>query len=230
MQDFFDISDLIVDSNNQYIVANKPAGMPCVPDKSEDKNLKNLLESYSKHDLHIINRIDRPVSGLTLFAKSVNGTRTLTEQTKAKTIKKSYLAVVEGKPKAPAGELTDYLVKSKANKSIVSDDKDKNAKPATLSFETLVSLDNYTILKIELSTGRFHQIRSQLANYGCPIKGDVKYGARRKNKDRSIYLHAFELSFEHPVTGDRKTFSVLPNQEDSLWKLLPKSDDVATNS
>ena len=223
MQDFFEISDLIVDNNNQYIVALKLAGMPCVPDKSEDKNLKNLLESYAKHDLYIINRIDRPVSGLALFANNASAANHLTDQIKEKKIKKFYLAIVEGKPKAESGELTDYLIKTQANKSVVGKKGDKDAKEAILKFETVLTLDNYTILKIELVTGRFHQIRSQLANYGCPIKGDVKYGARRKNKDRSIYLHAYELSFRHPVSQDFKRYKVPPNPKDSLWKLVPKN-------
>lgn len=223
MNDFFEISDLIVDNNNQYIVANKLPGMPCVPDKSEDKNLKNLLEAYSKHDLHIITRTDRPVSGLTLFAKSQNAAKNLTEQIQTKKIKKSYLAIVEGKPTAETGELTDYLFKSGAHKSIVVKEGDKDAKKAILKYETVLALDNYTILKIELITGRFHQIRSQLANAGFPIKGDVKYGARRKNKDRSIYLHAYELTFPHPVTGYVNKYKAVPDKNDSLWKLVPKS-------
>ena len=223
MNDFFEISDLIVDNNNQYIVANKISGMPCIPDKSEDKNLKNLLEAYSKHDLHIITRTDRPVSGLTLFAKNQNSAKTLTEQIQSKKIDKSYLAIVEGKLDKAKGELTDYLLKSKAYKSIVVKEGDKDAKKAILKYETLVELDNYTILKVELVTGRFHQIRSQLANAGFPIKGDIKYGARRKNKDRSIYLHAYELSFPHPVTGQVNKYKIAPNKNDSLWKLVPKS-------
>ncbi len=223
MQDFFEISDLIVDSNNQYIVALKLAGMPCVPDKSEDKNLKNLLESYAKHDLFVINRVDRPVSGLTLFANNVSAANHLTEQIKEKKIRKYYLAIVEGKPKTESGELTDYLIKTQANKSVIGKKGDKEAKEATLSFETVVALDNYTILKVELITGRFHQIRCQLANFGCPIKGDVKYGARRKNKDRSIYLHAYELSFRHPISLDFKRYKVAPNPNDTLWKLVPKN-------
>jgi 23S rRNA pseudouridine1911/1915/1917 synthase len=223
MQDFFEISDLIVDNNNQYIVALKLAGMPCVLDKSGDKNLKNLLESYAKHDLHIINRLDRPVSGLALFAKNTTAANFFTQQIKENKVRKFYLAIVEGKPKTESGELTDFLIKSTANKSVIGKQGDKDAKVATLKFETVVTLDNYTILKVELVTGRFHQIRSQLANYGCPIKGDVKYGARRKNKDRSIYLHAYELSFRHPVSLDFNRYKVAPNPNDSLWKMVPKN-------
>lgn len=222
MLDFFEISDLIVENNNQYIVANKLAGMPCVPDKSEDKNLKNLLESYAKHDLHVITRIDRPVSGLNIFAKNQNAARILTEQIQEKKIRKSYLAIIEGKPKSESAELKDYILKTSANKAVIVKKGDKEAKEAILKYDTILSLDNYTIIKVELVTGRFHQIRCQLANMGCPIKGDVKYGARRKNKDRSIYLHSYEISFLHPVTNDYRYYMRLPDQEDSLWKLIPK--------
>lgn len=212
------ISDFILDHNNQYIVAAKPGGMPSVPDQSGDSNLKNMLEAYSKHDLHIITRTDRPVSGLSLFAKSQNAARDLSEQIKQNKISKSYLAIVENTPSEEQGELIHYLFKGKNNKSIVVDKDYKTAKKSILTYSIIAKLDNYTVLKIELKTGRFHQIRSQLAHIGCPIKGDVKYGARRKNKDRSIYLHAYELAFDHPVTKERKVYKVMPDMTDSLWK------------
>ena len=219
MTDKNQISDFILDHNNQYIVAAKPGGMPSVPDQSGDANLKNLLEAYSKHDLHIITRTDRPVSGLSLFAKSQNAAKDLSNQLKENKISKSYLAIVENTPKEASGELVHYLFKGKNNKSIVVDKDHKTAKKSILTYNTIAKLDNYTVLKIELKTGRFHQIRSQLAHIGCPIKGDVKYGARRKNKDRSIYLHAYELSFNHPVTKERKTYTVMPDPTDNLWKV-----------
>jgi len=220
MQNFTEISDFIVEQNNQFIVANKPCGMPSVPDKSGDKNLKNLLEAYTKRDLHIITRIDRPVSGLCVFAKNTNAAKTLTEQIQASKISKSYLAIVEGALTTDSGTLNDFLMKHKSNKSIVVEEGSKNAKKATLKYVVQKKLDNYTILEVEILTGRFHQIRSQLANLGHPIKGDVKYGARRKNKDRSIYLHAYDLSFYHPVTEEKVSFKLAPNPDDSLWKLV----------
>ena len=212
------ISDLILDHNNQFIVAVKPGGMSSAPDQTGHANLKNMLEAYSKHDLHIITRTDRPVSGLSLFAKSQNAARDLSNQIKENKISKSYLAIVENAPKEESGELVHYLFKGRSNKSIIVDESHKSAKKSILTYSTIAKLDNYTVLKIELKTGRFHQIRSQLAHIGCPIKGDVKYGARRKNKDRSIYLHAYELSFDHPVTKERKAYSVMPDVTDSLWK------------
>lgn len=213
------ISDFILDHNNQYIVAAKPGGMPSVPDQTGDSNLKNMLEAYSKHDLHIITRTDRPVSGLSLFAKSQNAARDLSEQIKANKISKSYLAIVEKSPGEEKGELVHYLMKGRNNKSIVVDEGHKAAKKSILTYTIVTRLDNYTVLQVELKTGRFHQIRSQLAHIGCPIKGDVKYGARRKNKDRSIYLHAYELSFDHPVTKERKEYRVMPDMTDTLWKV-----------
>ncbi len=219
MTNKYQISDFILDHNNQYIVAAKPGGMPSVPDQSGDSNLKNMLEAYSKHDLHIITRTDRPVSGLSLFAKSQNAARNLSEQIKQNKVTKSYLAIVEKSPEKEKGELVHYLLKGRNNKSIVVDKDHKDAKKSILTYSIVTRLDNYTVLQVELKTGRFHQIRSQLAHIGCPIKGDVKYGARRKNKDRSIYLHAYELSFDHPVTKERKMYKVMPNNSDTLWKV-----------
>lgn len=220
------ISDFILEHNNQYIVAAKPGGMPSVPDQTGDSNLKNMLEAYSKHDLHIITRTDRPVSGLSLFAKSQNAARDLSNQIKENKISKSYLAIVEKSPAEDSGELVHYLFKGRNNKSIVVDKDHKAAKKSVLTYSVVTELDNYTVLKVELKTGRFHQIRSQLAHIGCPIKGDVKYGARRKNKDRSINLHAFELSFDHPVTKERKSYKVLPDTTDTLWRVtIPHLED-----
>lgn len=218
MTDKNKISDFILDHNNQYIIAAKPGGMPSVPDQSGDANLKNMLEAYSKHDLHVITRTDRPVSGLSLFAKSQNAAKDLSEQLNENKISKSYLAIVENAPENEKGELVHFLMKGRNNKSIVVEENHKDAKKSLLSYSIVSRLDNYTVLKVELKTGRFHQIRSQLAHMGWPIKGDVKYGARRKNKDRSIYLHAFELSFDHPVTKERKSYKVMPDMTDSLWK------------
>lgn len=223
MSDQLQISDFIVDNNNQYIVASKPSGMPIVPDQSGDGNLKNILEAYTKHNLHIITRIDRPVSGLSLFAKSQNGAKALSDQLRQDNILKTYLAIVEKAPEKESGELLHFLFKGRNNKSIVVDEGHKAAKKSILTYSTVHKLDNYTVLKIELKTGRFHQIRSQLAHIGCPIKGDVKYGARRKNKDRSICLHAYQLAFNHPVTQERKTYQILPDTTDTLWKIVADS-------
>ena len=219
MENNLRISDFILDHNNQYIVAVKPAGMPSVPDQSGDPNLKNLLEAYSKHDLHIVTRIDRPVSGLALFAKSQNAAKSLSDQIKQNQVQKSYIAIVEKAPNPDKGELIHYLIKGRNNKALVVDSDHKDSKKSFLTYETLSNLDNYSILKIGLQTGRFHQIRCQLAHVDCPIKGDVKYGARRKNKDRSIHLHAFQLTFEHPVTKEQKTYTALPDSADTLWQI-----------
>ena len=213
------ISDFILDQNNQYIIAVKPSGMPVVPDKSGDNNLKNILEAYSKHDLHVITRIDRPVSGLCLFAKSKKSAQALTNQLMRQEISKSYIAIVEKVPEKEEGELVDFLVKSRNNKAIITSQDHKKAKKAVLSYSTISKLENYTILKIVLKSGRFHQIRCQLAHIGCPIKGDVKYGARRKNKDRSIHLHAYEMAFTHPISLEKQSYRILSKTEDPLWKI-----------
>ncbi|MEE9437702.1 MAG: RNA pseudouridine synthase [Saprospiraceae bacterium] len=220
MKDFLKISDLIIENNNQYIIANKPAGMPCVPDKTGDKNLKNYLEAYSKHDLYIITRIDRPISGITIYAKSAKAATAITNQLKNRTVKKIYWAIVEGKPNKSDGILEDYVIKTRSNKAVVVDKSHEEAKLANLEYKTLVTYDNYTGLEVGLITGRFHQIRVQMANNGCIIKGDVKYGARRKNNDRSIHLHSYSISFLHPVSEEQMSYAAIPSKEDSLWKIM----------
>ena len=213
------ISDLILDHNNQFIVAVKPSGMASAPDQTGHANLKNMLEAYSKHDLHIITRTDRPVSGLSLFAKSQNAARNLSNQIKENKISKSYLAIVEKAPKEESGELVHYLFKGRSNKSIVVEETHKAAKKSILTYSTVAKLDNYTVLKIELKTGRFHQIRSQCSFLGHPIKGDVKYGARRANKNRQIHLHSSSITFSQVDTGEVSYRAELPKNDD-LWALV----------
>ena len=217
------ISSFIIDHNNQYIVAHKPAGMPIVSDHSGDPDLKSLLQAYAKHDIHILTRIDRPVSGICLFAKSQNAARILSDQIRNGIVKKSYLAVVENPPNPESGTLTHFLKKGRNNKALIVDEETKDSKKSTLEYTSLVQLNNYTALEVKLLTGRFHQIRSQLAHIGSPIKGDVKYGARRKNKDRSIHLHAYKLQFEHPVTKQENLYQRMPNSEDTIWQVVQEN-------
>lgn len=218
MNKFEKISELIIENNNQFIIAVKIAGMPSVPDKTGDKNLKNLLESYLKHDLYVITRLDRPVSGIMLFAKSRNAALDLSVQLQKGNMTKKYIAIVEGQLKKE-GTITNDLIKIN-NKAHIAKPEQTESKKSILELKIIKHLDNYTIVGIELQTGRFHQIRCQMANLGHPIKGDVKYGARRKNPDRSVYLHAFSLAFKHPTTGNDLSYECLPDTSDSLWKLV----------
>ena len=212
----FKLGDLVLYKNNQLIAFNKPATLAVQRDKSEDKALIDLGEIYYKSKLHIIHRLDRPASGVVLFAKNKKALAALNEQFKNRTIAKTYLAVVKNLPNPSSGNLIHYLTKNNSGtKSIVMGDE-KKGKKAELKYELLKSIDNYHLLKIELITGRFHQIRAQLAAIDNPIKGDVKYGFRRGNKDRSIHLHAWKLSFEHPVSKLTETITA-PLPKDSIW-------------
>jgi 23S rRNA pseudouridine1911/1915/1917 synthase len=198
------ISDFVIYKNNQLLAFNKPAGLAVQADKTEDLALLNLAEIYTKSKVLVTHRIDRPASGVILFAKTKGALVHINAQFQERSIKKTYLAVVGTLPGAEKGQLVHFLNKNgKTNKSYVVEETRAGAKKAILEYELLESIDNYHLLKIELFTGRHHQIRAQLAAAGAPIKGDVKYGARRSNPDRAIHLHAWQLHFDHPVSLER---------------------------
>ncbi len=214
------ISDWVLYKNNQLIAFNKPAGIPIQPDKTEAKSLLELGAIYAKSSVFVIHRIDRPASGVILFAKSKKGLARMNAQFQDRTIKKTYLAVVKNAPEKEKGQLVHYLRKNeKANKTQVFEEPVKGGKEAILNYKVISKSDNYSLLEIDLETGRHHQIRAQLAKIGSPIKGDVKYGARRSNKDRSIHLHAWKLSFQHPVTSERIDL-VADMPKDAIWNFF----------
>ncbi len=216
----FKISDWVLYKNNQLIAFNKPAGIPIQPDKTATKSLQDLGEIYAKSNLFIIHRIDRPASGVVVLAKSKKGLARMNAQFQERTIKKTYLAVVKKAPAKNEGQLVHYLRKNeKANKTQVFDEPIKGGKKAILNYKVISKSDNYTLLEIDLETGRHHQIRAQLAKIESPIKGDVKYGARRGNKDRSIHLHAWKLSFQHPVTSETVDL-VAEMPDDAIWNFF----------
>jgi 23S rRNA pseudouridine1911/1915/1917 synthase len=158
------------------------------------------------------------------MARTNVAAQSLTEQFKERSVKKVYLAVVQNEPETPKGTLHHYLKKSpRSNRTVAFPEPVEGAKEATLEYEVFTRSDRYTILKIQLQTGRHHQIRAQLAAIDCPIKGDVKYGARRKNKDRSIDLHAWQLGFKHPVSGEAALVEA-PLPEGPIWELCKQVD------
>jgi len=212
------ISDWLLYKNNQLLAFNKPVGIPVQPDKTKDKSLLDLAEIYAKSKLQVLHRIDRPASGVVLFAKTDNAVQSLSAQFKSRNITKIYLAAVQNRPPQDAGELIHYLLKDgRANRSKVLTTPQANAKEARMRYRVIDEIDNYFLLEIDLRTGRHHQIRAQLAAIGCPIKGDVKYGFRRKNKDRSIHLHAWKLGFEHPISGEwEEIIAEVP--EEVVWQ------------
>ena len=214
------ISDHILYRDHQIIVAFKPAGIPSQPDSTNDISFLQLLQQYANLQLYLITRLDRPASGLMLLAKNKNAANLLTKQLQDKTLSKIYLAVTEKAPPQLQGELIQPLQElTKQNKSIILEQATASSQEARLNYSQIGASEKYFLLIIHLITGRHHQIRAQLANMGCPIKGDIKYGARRGNKDRSIHLHSWKLSFDHPISGTRMSFNA-PPPDDSLWNFF----------
>ena len=210
-------SECIVYKNNQLIGAVKPAGIPTQPDKTGDKAFIEVAEIYCKCTLFPIHRLDRTASGLIVFAKSKQAANAMSEQFRGRTVKKTYLAIVGVRPAKDEDTLVHFIKKNeKKNVSTVCAEGTKGAERAELHYKLIGESDRYFLLEIDLLTGRHHQIRAQLSAIGSPIKGDVKYGFRRSNGDRSIHLHAWKLSFDHPVSGERVNLEAEPPPE-ALW-------------
>ncbi len=217
--------------DNHIIVANKPNNILVQADTTGDLALEDLAKQYIKVKynkpgavfLNAVHRIDRPVSGVVVFARTSKALTRLNEQFRSKEIKKTYWAIVKNCPSQESGTLNDFIHRdAQKNKSFVCKKDAKDAKQASLSYKLIASSDNYHLLEIDLHTGRHHQIRCQLANMGCPIKGDLKYGAARSNKDGGISLHARSVEFIHPVTKEPiKIIAPVPNE--NLWKEFEKN-------
>jgi 23S rRNA pseudouridine1911/1915/1917 synthase len=207
----------ILFEDNDLIVLNKPATIPMQADKTGDESLQAMVENYCKHKVFLVHRIDRPVSGVAVFAKNESTAKIVSEQFKQHSTKKIYWAIVQNKPEKERAVVTHYIKKMpKTNKSVASTTKESDAKKAVLKYHVLHALERYFLLEIELMTGRFHQIRAQLSAMGSPIKGDVKYGAKRNNPDRAIHLHARQLTLAHPVTKAELRFTANP-PADAIW-------------
>ena len=169
--------------------------------------------------------MDRPVSGIVVFAKTSKALERMNELFRSGEITKTYWAIVKKLPPQTEGELVHYLVRNqKQNKSYAYDSERPDSQKAILSYKLLAKSDNYFLLEIDLKTGRHHQIRCQLAKIGCPVKGDLKYGFDRSNKDGGICLHARTISFIHPVSKETIAITA-PVPEDNLWKQFEKSID-----
>lgn len=224
----------ILYEDNHIIAVNKTCNEIVQGDKTGDKPLSDMVKEYIKNKYHkpgevflgVPHRIDRPTSGVVLFARTSKAlTRLNTMFSSHEKIKKTYLAIVEGHPEPTEARLEDYLLKNEVqNKSYVTtyDGKGRKSakgKQAIMSYKTLVVGDHYTLLEINLETGRHHQIRCQLAHAGYPIKGDLKYGAKRSNPDGGICLHAWKIGFEHPVSHER-VYITAPTPDDRLWSAL----------
>ena len=215
--------------DNHIIAVNKTCNEIVQGDKTGDTPLSETVKAYIKAQynkpgevfLGVTHRLDRPTSGVVLFARTSKALTRLNAMFQSHDqIKKTYWAIVQGAPKQPEARLENWLVRNEAqNKSYIAKPGAKDAKQAILEYKTLVRGENYTLLEVNLETGRHHQIRCQLAAIGCPIKGDLKYGAKRSNPDGGICLHAREIAFIHPVKKEPVRI-VAPVPEDSVWQQL----------
>lgn len=214
--------------DNHLVVINKHASEIVQGDKTGDEPLVERVREYIRAKYEkpgnvfcgLVHRLDRPTSGVLIFTRTSKALERMNKLFANAHPEKTYWAIVENAPQKPSGRLVDLLVKNeKQNKSYTVEQPRPGAKEARLSYETLAKSDRYTLLGIKLETGRHHQIRAQLANIGCIIKGDVKYGAKRSNPDGSICLHARSITFEHPVKKENITI-VAPVPNDPLWQFF----------
>ncbi|MCQ2347176.1 MAG: RNA pseudouridine synthase [Paludibacteraceae bacterium] len=230
--------------DNHIIAVNKTCNEIVQGDKTGDTPLSELVKAYIKEKynkpgevfLGVTHRLDRPTSGVVLFARTSKALTRLNEMFRDKSladdaqpscivhcpssITKTYWAVVQNAPQQQEGRLENYLVKNEAqNKSYIVKRGAKDAKRAVLTYRTIAKGDRYTLLEVMLETGRHHQIRCQLAGIGCPIKGDLKYGAKRSNPDGGICLHARKIEFIHPVSKAPIAITA-PVPDDHLWQSL----------
>lgn len=225
------IKDRILFEDNHFIAVNKCSSEIVQGDKTGDLPMgddikKFLKEKYDKPGnvfCGVIHRIDRPVSGVVLFAKTSKGLSRMNEKFSTRDVKKTYWAIVKNKPQKEEGELIHYLTKDeKKNKSFAREKETKDAKLSKLHYKILAKGDNYFLLEIDPHTGRHHQIRAQLSAMGCPIKGDLKYRAERSNPDGSISLHARKLEFIHPI-NETKIVITAPVPDDKLWRIFEET-------
>jgi 23S rRNA pseudouridine1911/1915/1917 synthase len=215
----------VIYEDNHLIIVNKRAGDIVQGDKTGDTPLSDVVKAYLKDKynkpgnvyLGVVHRLDRPTTGVIMFAKTSKALPRLNKLFSEKKAHKTYWALVKQAPEIPQNTLIHWLKKNpKNNKSTTYNKEIEGSKKAILHYKTLQTLDNYTLLEIELETGRHHQIRTQLASIGSPIKGDLKYGFDRSNKDASISLHARRLQFQHPVSNEPiDVVAPLPN--DPIW-------------
>lgn len=219
----------ILYEDNHIIAVNKKVSDIVQGDKTGDKPLSEIVKDYIKDKynkpgnvyLGITHRLDRPTSGVVIFAKTSKALTRLNEMFKhKKDLKKTYWAIVKNKPEQNSGQLINYLYKdNKTNKSFVCGKNRRGGKEAVLNYKVIANSDRYYLIEVELLTGRHHQIRVQLANIGCVIRGDKKYGYPRPNPDAGINLHARKINLIHPVSKENIEITA-PVPDDKLWKLF----------
>ena len=226
----FTINDILYEDNH-LIVVNKHAGDLVQSDPDGTEAIEDQIKAMIKIRDHkpgavylgVVHRIDRPVSGAVVFAKTSKALTRLNEMIREQKIKKTYWAVTESRPNDEEGTLHHWIVRNaKTNRSHAHQRPKGDGKEAILDYRVLGASTNYTLVEVDLKTGRHHQIRAQLSAVGCVIKGDLKYGAKRSNKDGSISLHSRRVEFAHPVGGKMLSITAsVPNE--SLWKFFEEA-------
>ena len=226
MNNIKEVKKHLIYEDNHLLVFNKQQGVLVQGDKTGDTSLLDIFKNYLKITkkkegnvyLGLVHRLDRTSSGVMVFAKTSKALSRLNKQFKNREVLKTYWAIVEGKNIPAEEKLINWLIKKeKINKSIVLTKELEGSKRAILTYKLIKKLKNYSFIEVELETGRHHQIRSQIAHRGFPIKGDVKYGSKRSNKNSCIYLHSRYLTLFHPVTKKKLRF-VARCPKDSLWE------------
>lgn len=218
----------VIYEDNHIIIVSKRSGEIVQGDKTGDEPLSDTVKEWIKVKynkpgnvfLGVVHRLDRPVSGLVVFAKTSKALSRLNEMFRVGDVHKTYWAIVGKRPAQEEATLTHWIVRNeKQNKSYAYDKEVKNSKKAQLHYRVIGASDRYTLVEVHLMTGRHHQIRCQLAKIGCPIKGDLKYGAPRSNPDGSISLLSRFVEFIHPVSKEKIT-ATAPLPDDNLWKVF----------
>ncbi|MFZ2287098.1 MAG: RluA family pseudouridine synthase [Bacteroidales bacterium] len=214
--------------DNHIIIVNKHSSDLVQGDGTGDEPLDDIVRSYIKEKynkqgdvfLGVVHRLDRPVSGCVVYARTSKALTRLSELFRTREVKKTYWAIVSDRPPAEEGNLSHWLKKNEAqNKSYVYATEVKGSKLAELSYRVLARSEKYYLVEVDLRTGRHHQIRAQLAAAGCPIKGDLKYGSKRSNQGGGISLHSRRISFVHPVKNEEIKIEA-PLPDDRVWKLF----------
>ena len=227
----FTINDILYEDNHLLIV-NKHCGDLVQSDPDGTEAIEDQIKAMIKIRDHkpgavflgVVHRIDRPVSGAVIFAKSSKALARLNEMIRLGEIKKSYWAITESRPAEEEGELRHWIARDpKSNRSRAHVRPKGNAKEALLNYTVLGASTNYTLLEVDLKTGRHHQIRAQLSAIGCSIKGDLKYGAKRSNKDGGISLHSRRVEFAHPVGGKLISVTAPVPKNDNLWTFFEEA-------
>lgn len=221
----------ILYEDNHLIAVNKRCGEIVQADLTGDTPLEQKVKDYIKRKynkpgevfLGVVHRVDRPVSGVVLFARTSKSLIRLNQMFQDKTIRKTYWAVVKERPPKDSDTLVHYIVRNtRVNRSYAHISERSNSQKAILHYRCIASSDNYYLLEIDLETGRHHQIRCQLAAIGCPIRGDLKYGYPRSNPNGGIHLHALQMQFKHPVKEEKMLLKASP-PEDELWQAFVAS-------